>query len=717
MSRFLLRTHASEPRPLPAGGAPETRSRWFPALHLGLLGIAAAGLISLVPAPAHAAVPDYQVFELPSPQTQASGNFGERLRTLGDVNGDGTRDVLISSSNYDGNDGKGGVLANSGRLYVFSGRTRVVLRTIDPPEPQANAKFGFWSANLGDVDGDGAADFVTSAPSQVVGGAKVGQVYVYSGRTGTRLRTINPPEPLGTTGMFGGDFGGNLIALGDLNGNGTGDFVATASGAFAGSGAAYAFDGKTGAFLYKVSNPSTQDSALGFGAAEIGDVNGDRVGDYQLGAPRFDEADAVDAGRSYVINGSSGAVISTLRNPEPETGDRFGQADADGISLGDVTGDGTPDIYVDSFLADERTPGQSPPLSNAGKVFLFDGATRNLIRPLRDPSPEAGRTFGASNASAGDLDRDGRPDSVVSSRGGNPGRVTVFGGLGLGSVLKVFQDPQPQAEGTLFGSSISYPGDVNGDGLPDYFVSSRAADVGAAKDVGTAYAFISQAAPAQNPASGAAPGGGGYPLPGGGSVPPKATVCRNSAGVKIIGKTNSGGRVFQGSNGDDRICGTSAGDSITGNGGRDVISGGGGNDRINGGSGSDRINGGSGKDLIAGSSGNDSISGSSGNDRINGNSGKDRINGGSGNDRLAGASGNDVISGSTGKDIISGGSGSDRLSGNSGDDRINGDSGNDRISGGSGNDRLKGSSGNDRIDGGRGRDRISGGSGRNQITQ
>jgi hypothetical protein len=453
---------------------------------------------------------------VPSPQPQADGVFGERLRTLGDVDADGARDVLISSSSFDGGNGSGGVLTNSGRLYVFSGRTRTVLRTIDPPVPQANAKFGFWSANLGDVDADGAADFVTSAPSQVVDGAMVGQVYVYSGRTGSVLRTINPPESLGMPGRFGGDFGGNLIAPGDLTGDGIGDFVATASGAFADSGAAYAFNGQTGAFLYKVSNPSmpAQPSSLGFGAAELGDVNGDGVGDYQLGAPRFDEGDLADVGRSYIINGSTGAVIFTLRNPEPEANDRFGQADADGVSLGDITGDGRPDIYVDSFLANERPPDQGAPLDNAGKVFLFNGANGSLIRPLRDPAPAASRTFGSSNAGAGDLDQDGRPDSIISSRGGDVGRVSVFGGEGLGTVLTVFQDPRAdQDKGALFGSSISYPGDVNADGLPDYFISSRSADVGGAANVGTAHAFISRAptpsrTPTPTPGDGGGDGGG-----------------------------------------------------------------------------------------------------------------------------------------------------------------------------------------------------------------
>jgi hypothetical protein len=445
-----------------------------------------AGWILLVAAPAQAAVPEYDVFEIPSPQPQEGGLFGERMRTLGDVDGDGARDVLISSNRFDD---------RVGRVYVYSGRTRALLQTIGSPSPQVGASFGFWTANLGsDVDEDGVADFVVSSPGQVIDGEKVGQVYVFSGRTGDLVRTISPPESLGATGRFGGDFGGNVIGPGDLNGDGIGDFVATASGAFGGRGAAYAFDGRTGDFLYKVSNPSEQASSLGFGAAELGDIDGDGVGDYQLGAPRFDEDGVQDVGRSYIIDGITGNVRYTLLNPEPEAFARFGQADADGISLGDINGDGRPDIYVDSFLADETSDG-SAPLENAGKVFLFDGATGELIRRLRDPRPAAGTTFGASNASAGDIDKDGRPDSLVSSRGGNRGRVTVFGGLNLETVLTVFEDPGDDQFGALFGSSIASPGDVNGDGLPDYFISSRLADVDGVENVGTAYAFVSQAPP------------------------------------------------------------------------------------------------------------------------------------------------------------------------------------------------------------------------------
>lgn len=62
------------------------------AFLLGLAGIAAAASLSLSlslsPQTAHAAVPDYRVVQIPSPQPQANSNFGERLRALGDVDGD-----------------------------------------------------------------------------------------------------------------------------------------------------------------------------------------------------------------------------------------------------------------------------------------------------------------------------------------------------------------------------------------------------------------------------------------------------------------------------------------------------------------------------------------------------------------------------------------------------------------------------------------------------
>jgi len=460
-----------------------------------------------------AAVPEYTVTQVVAPVLQINAAFGERIRALGDVDGDGARDLLVSTPSYDGVNPTGGAaINNSGRAYIFSGRTRELLRTIEPPgTPEANEKFGFWSANLGDVNGDGAADFVTSANGKVVApvATPTGQVYVISGKTGTVLNTINAPESLLPTGAFGGDFGGNVIAPGDLTGDGSTDFVATSSGAAGGAGAAFAFDGKTGAFLYKVTNPdAAQPNNFGFGASEVGDVNGDDRADYLIGAPLYDAGTAaagMDVGRAYVINGRTGTVLFTLDNPpgEAEAGDRFGAPDADGISLGDVTGDGKPDVYVNSVSGNEPQIA-GPSLDNAGKVFTFNGATGALIRVVHDPLAAGSRSFGVGHASAADLDADGRPDSLIGVRaGGNGiGAVTAFSGASLGTpgtnpatVLKVFADPAAQP-GALFGAGIASPADVNADGLPDYFVAARSYDVDSTLlNVGTIWAYTSIAPP------------------------------------------------------------------------------------------------------------------------------------------------------------------------------------------------------------------------------
>src|SRR5450432_1649343 len=44
----------------------------------------------------------------------------------------------------------------------------------------ANDQFGWIARNIGDVDGDGIADVVTSAPTHGAGGSNAGKIYVYS---------------------------------------------------------------------------------------------------------------------------------------------------------------------------------------------------------------------------------------------------------------------------------------------------------------------------------------------------------------------------------------------------------------------------------------------------------------------------------------------------------------------------------------------------------
>ncbi|MGE3771734.1 MAG: putative Ig domain-containing protein, partial [Gammaproteobacteria bacterium] len=64
----------------------------------------------------------------------------------------------------------------------------------------------------------------------------------------------------------------------------------------------------------------------------------------------------------------------------------------------------------------------------------------------------------------------------------------------------------------------------------------------------------------------------------------------------------------------------------------------------------------------------------------------------------------DTLAGTNWSDTLLGRDGADRLTGLEGHDRLDGGSGNDRLDGGSGNDRLDGGSGNDTLNGGAGND-------------
>src|SRR5688572_31912087 len=73
--------------------------------------------------------------------------------------------------------------------------------------PGAGDSFGAWVSSVGDLDADGTNDLAISAPSTYVGTTLIGRVYVFSGRTRQLLFTVDsePPERRGF-GLPYGDF-------------------------------------------------------------------------------------------------------------------------------------------------------------------------------------------------------------------------------------------------------------------------------------------------------------------------------------------------------------------------------------------------------------------------------------------------------------------------------------------------------------------------------
>jgi hypothetical protein len=446
---------------------------------------AACALYTASPAVA-APVPPYQAVAVGSPSPEAKTVFGEVMHTIGDIDHDGVREVITKAETTVSG------LPRVGRVWVLDGESRAVLLTLNDPDPQLGAGFGSSITGLGDVNGDGVPDIAVGAPfTSVNGNAGQGRVYVFSGKDGRLLYSVDDPTPQ-PHANFGGLF---ATATGDLNGDGVPDFATVAPGedvnGVATAGAAYVFEGKDGNMIRRIPNPSPEtftssEVLFGMGLTNPGDVNGDHVDDLVVGFAGTTVNGNVNQGRAYLFSGKTGSLLRTLDDPVPQANAYFGSMYSDPYAPGDVNGDGVRDLYVD---ADGQT---TAGLANAGQAYLFSGRDGRLLRTLKSPMPQDSGFFGFIFSPAGDLYRNGSQDLLVAQTGSAhlTGAYAVGGTWVLdprnGNVLADFTSIAPDT-----GQGIASPGDVNGDGIPDYFLSAPRADIGNNPRQGIAFQVLS----------------------------------------------------------------------------------------------------------------------------------------------------------------------------------------------------------------------------------
>ena len=136
------------------------------------------------------------------------------VSVLGDVDGDKVPDVYASDWS---NTAKG---RSTGRIYVHSGATGKRLLTLTGET--AGEGFGTCPAKAGDVDHDGRADLIIGAWQYSGAAPSGGRVSLYSGKDGHLIRHY-------TSRINGDTLGFDAVGMGDVDGDGTADFLVTSA--------------------------------------------------------------------------------------------------------------------------------------------------------------------------------------------------------------------------------------------------------------------------------------------------------------------------------------------------------------------------------------------------------------------------------------------------------------------------------------------------------
>ncbi|MBL7700930.1 MAG: FG-GAP repeat protein [Ferruginibacter sp.] len=215
---------------------------------------------------------------------------------------------------------------------------------------------------------------------------------------------------------------------------------------------------------------------FGSSVASAGDVNGDGYSDVIIGAPRFDEGANLDEGRAFVYHGSA-AGLSATPSSTPDDADQanafFGTSVA---TAGDVNGDGYSDVIIGAYLYDDGA------FSNEGRAFVYHGSATGLVTTpssMPDDCNQVGARFGASVASAGDVNGDGYSDVIIGANlfddGANTdeGRAFVYYGSATG--ISASPNSIPDDANQIFaefGNCVASAGDVNGDGYSDVVIGA-----------------------------------------------------------------------------------------------------------------------------------------------------------------------------------------------------------------------------------------------------
>jgi hypothetical protein len=246
------------------------------------------------------------LYILSNSSASINGDFGWSVSDAGDVNNDNYADLIVGAPN--GNNSLG---INSGYVVVYSGLDGQILYRLDGTID--NEDFGLSVSGAGDVNNDGYDDVIIGQPYSDMNGEISGAIKIISGMDGATLHSIG-----GTLAYE--RFGYSVSNIGDLNNDDYDDVIVGAHTGYNAQGAqtgyAKVISGKDGDILFSVYGDSN--SNFGQSVSGAGDVNNDGTADFIVGEPYGDEY----RGLVHVFSGIDGSSIYTLSGDEKD--DYFG---------------------------------------------------------------------------------------------------------------------------------------------------------------------------------------------------------------------------------------------------------------------------------------------------------------------------------------------------------------------------------------------------------
>ncbi|MBD3291140.1 hypothetical protein GF337_20200, partial [candidate division KSB1 bacterium] len=427
---------------------------------------------------------------------------GYYMDGIGDINADGCEDFLIgtfhnSTLGYD-----------AGACYLILGNKSNVWG-LNTSLSNSDARFlgkpydalGYWVSGCGDLNNDGYDDMIIGAPAgNDKGGLKPGETYIIFGKQNPDWGYDFIPEDQADASYIGehtfDHCGQSLSIIGDMNGDGYDDFIV---------GSPYNDDGgrEAGKVHLILGRPTgwSRDIPIseavasfvgpdslglaGYSCSRAGDVNGDNIPDFIIGAPDDREV-GKHAGKVYLIFGRSQTdwgVNFNLANADVQllaekANDQAGWSISD---AGDVNGDGYDDFVIGAWGSNGGGNIKS------GKVYLILGKS-NWDTTISLSNADASfcgeyswENAGWSVSGVKDFNEDGYDEILIGAwhnkaAGDDAGKMYVIYGkasgwqknVWLGNIRDYFTGENP---GDYAGYCVA-GADMNGDGLGDILTSS-----------------------------------------------------------------------------------------------------------------------------------------------------------------------------------------------------------------------------------------------------